>query len=713
MKPTAKIIAISTFLAFCSTSLAVELLVPTQYPTIQSAINDCNDGDTIIVAPGIYTGPGNRDIDFFGKAVTVRSTDPNNPNIVAATIINCNGTEADPHYGFSFQSGEGRNSVVSGFTITRGYWNGSGGAILCLYSSPTISKCIVKQNVCSNGVIACGGGNPILNGCTIKNNQATRIVYLVYLGSSGSLDVIDCVITENKGEGIFVQGNLTIADSVIAFNDAEGVGSLGGSLTITNSTISNNGDKGIFVYNNSAAIKNCLIERNSSSTGGAIYCVFTDSLNIESSWIINNVASNAGAIFLGFSYCRMDNCVIAGNSAERWIGGIFSSNSTAKITNCTFYGNSAGEKAGGIGCQLDDDITLYNCIFWDNSAVSGKEINLQLGNSPSRMTIGYSNIQGGIKNVFVGDRSVLDWGPGNIDPDPCFVQPGYWVDANDHNIIVEPNDPNAVWLDGDYHLLFNSPSIDTGDPNYVAEPNETDLDGKPRMFDGDRDGTAVVDMGAYEYLNTTPVAVAGPNQTVYTCLDGFADVNLDGSASFDDDNDVLDFYWSWTIGGDTYEANGVNPTIKLPVGIHTIELVVDDGIDLSEPDYCAITVIKAVRGRLSISPQVVQTRSRGKWIIATLYLPPVIGEKANATVPLRLYPSGIEAKYQYFSKNRRFGCSPTFAIAFFDRQQVIDTLGLGRFEVSVVGEFLSGRFFLGSNFIRIISPPPPPPHYRR
>ena len=69
------------------------------------------------------------------------------------------------------------------------------------------------------------------------------------------------------------------------------------------------------------------------------------------------------------------------------------------------------------------------------------------------------------------------------------------------NIVVEPNDPNAIWIEGDYHLLPGSPCIDAGDPNYIAEPNETDLDGKPRVIGGR------IDMGAYEYSPQVPAEV--------------------------------------------------------------------------------------------------------------------------------------------------------------------------------------------------------------
>ena len=64
------------------------LEVPSEdYPTIQSAINAASNGDTVLVHTGTYTGIGNRDLDFHGKAITVRSENPDDPGKLALTII--------------------------------------------------------------------------------------------------------------------------------------------------------------------------------------------------------------------------------------------------------------------------------------------------------------------------------------------------------------------------------------------------------------------------------------------------------------------------------------------------------------------------------------------------------------------------------------------------------------------------------------------------
>jgi hypothetical protein len=96
---------------------------------------------------------------------------------------------------------------------------------------------------------------------------------------------------------------------------------------------------------------------------------------------------------------------------------------------------------------------VSNSLIWGNYALEGHEIGLLYGPSiPPSLTISYSDINDGASDIYVGSGCTLNWGPGNIDADPCFIEPGYWADSNDPNIIVEPNDPNAVWLDGDYHL---------------------------------------------------------------------------------------------------------------------------------------------------------------------------------------------------------------------------------------------------------------------
>ena len=116
--------------------------------TIQQGIDAAYDGDTVLVLDGTCTGDGNRDLNFGGKAITMISENgPDN------CIIDCQGTEVDPHRGFYFHREEGSDSILSGLTIINGYappypfsWRPCGGAIYTGDSSPTITCCCIPYS---------------------------------------------------------------------------------------------------------------------------------------------------------------------------------------------------------------------------------------------------------------------------------------------------------------------------------------------------------------------------------------------------------------------------------------------------------------------------------------------------------------------------------------------------------------------------------------
>jgi hypothetical protein len=253
------------------------------YPTIQAAIDAATDGDTIILEPGTYTGDGNRDIDFKGKAITIQSTDPRNPNVVASTVIDCQATQEDAHRGFYFHNHETTSSVLSGITIANGY-SGIGGGVYCDHSSPMISHCMVTGNSAGGY----GGGFY----CTYSN-----------------LKISHCTISGN------------IADQY----DGGGICCYWSSLTINNSIISGNSatdDCGGGIFNKRYSdlhIKNCMITGNVARFGGGIYLEeHSEPYICNSTFASNSASSDGGAIYSRWScHPRLTNCILWNNSAPR------------------------------------------------------------------------------------------------------------------------------------------------------------------------------------------------------------------------------------------------------------------------------------------------------------------------------------------------------------------------------------------------------------
>ncbi|MHC4889087.1 MAG: choice-of-anchor Q domain-containing protein [Planctomycetota bacterium] len=234
---------------------------------------------------------------------------------------------------------------------------------------------------------------------------------------------------------------------------------------------------GMFNYQSSPTVINCMFIGNTAVTfGGGMSNINNSSPRVTSCTFSGNNATYGGGMHtLNNSNPTVTNCTFSGNTAISWGAGMRNFESSPTVTNCTFSDNTVKYQSGGGMHNHKSNTTITNCIFWDNAPD-------EIYDAQSSSIVSYSDVQGG-------------WpGTDNIDTDPCFVQSGYW-------------DANSVWVYGDYHLLSGSPCIDAGDPNYVAEPNETDLDGNPRIVDGDNDGIPVIDMGAYEKVTWNEVTM--------------------------------------------------------------------------------------------------------------------------------------------------------------------------------------------------------------
>jgi hypothetical protein len=232
-------------LVWASSAIGATLNVPSlEYPTIQAAIEAAVNGDVVVVADGTYTGPGNRDMEFLGKAITVSSQNgPGN------CIIDCQGSEADPHRGFYFRSGEDGNSVLNGFTITNGvrdvdYWpDPCGGAIYCYLSSPTLMNCTFTGNTSrAGGAIFNSFSSPTVANCTFSENTA---LYGGGMCNQASNPIVtNCIFTGNStasyGGGIYNYNNssLTLANCTFSENTAQWLGgairNLYSTVTLTN-----------------------------------------------------------------------------------------------------------------------------------------------------------------------------------------------------------------------------------------------------------------------------------------------------------------------------------------------------------------------------------------------------------------------------------------------------------------------------------------------
>lgn len=270
------------------------------FTTIQAGINAAANGDFVVVGPGTYV----ENINFLGKAITV--TAEQGPDV---TVID--GNRLAPVV--TFASGEGRASVLSGFTVQNGSANSDssyeGGGIAISFASPTVTGNVITNNfTCSGGGgVAINFGSPLILQNVIRNNSQTGCSGGiggggVSVSGASTAEIIENTITNNShgfwGGGItlFASGGATLRSNIISRNSS---GSQGG---------------GIFIVNDSPAllVQN-LITGNRSGEGGGILWSNPPAALVNNTIIDNDATQGSGISAGAFrAETKVANNIVAG-----------------------------------------------------------------------------------------------------------------------------------------------------------------------------------------------------------------------------------------------------------------------------------------------------------------------------------------------------------------------------------------------------------------
>lgn len=431
------------------------------FPDIQTAIDSAAVGDTLSLADGTYAGDGNRNIDYLGKPLVVRS-ESGNPE---ACII-------DVQYegrGFLFLSGEDSTSVLEGVGITNGYViaDGFGGGIRCEASAPSISNCKFTNCVAGEGggALYVNGGEMTLQDCVSAGNVSfsdggacfvTNSAQFAFQGcqfmenigeyggaisstSSGVLTLQGCTFTDNEGtnNGGAIRSNseLDLEGCQFTGNSGDGGGAIScvTHVTLTNCDLISNhaDDQGGAVQSGSTEVDSCTFIDNTGVSGGALRCV--GAVTVSDSWFLGNSCTSEGGDMWISGNLDISRCTFAGGSAGAGAAVRSLDNHGGLIVSCTFYGSSSGN--GCLYFSGSEPIIRNTVIAFGvgGGAIGGS-------GSPTLTCCNIYGNEGGDWNGMISEQFGL---AGNISLDPWFCTPE----------------------EGDFTLHEDSPCVAYSEPN--------------------------------------------------------------------------------------------------------------------------------------------------------------------------------------------------------------------------------------------------------